>query len=113
MAILFHPAHKKFIKLLRSYADRDTIINITEQDQERYLGLFHRTNISLERHKAVYKLVLEILNRNTPVEEGYPFTHEMVDKIEQMLIRAERRKPCNTFRGVVIMPLLRHIIRRM
>lgn len=113
MAILFHPAHRKFIRLLRSYADRGTIINITDQDKERYLELFHRTSIALERHKAVYKLVLEILNRNTPSEKGYPFTQEMVDNIEQMLIRAERRKPCNTFRGVVIMPLLQHIIRSM
>lgn len=113
MAILFHPAHRKFIKILHSYADRGTIIYITDQDQKRYSELFHRTSIALERHKAVYKLILEILNRNTPVEEGYPFTHEMVDSIEQMLIRAERRKPCNTFREVVIVPLLRHIIRRI
>ena len=25
MAVLFHPAHRKFIKLLRSYADRGVI----------------------------------------------------------------------------------------
>lgn len=113
MAILLHPAHRKFIKLLRSYADRGIIINVTDQDQKRYLELFHRTSVALERHKTIYKLILEILNRNTPVEEGYIFTQEMVDNIELMLIRAECRKPCNTFRGGVIMPLLRHIIRRM
>lgn len=30
MAILFHPTHRKFIKLLRTYADKGTIINITD-----------------------------------------------------------------------------------
>ena len=113
MAILFHPTHRKFIKLLRSYADRGTIINITDQDQERFSDLLSRSGNALKRHKAAYKLVIEILNRSTPVEKGYPFTQEMVDKIEQMLICAERRKPCNTFRGVVIMPLLRYLIRRL
>lgn len=63
-------------------------------------------------HKSIYKIALEILNRNTPAEEGYPFTHEMVDTIEEQLASAERRKPCNTFRGVIIMPLLQILIKK-
>lgn len=97
MAILFHPTHRKFIKLLRTYADKGTIINITDFDKKRIHELFIRTNNALERHKSIYKIALEILNRNTPAEEGYPFTHEMVDTIEEQLASAERRKSCNTF----------------
>lgn len=112
MAILFHPAHKKFIKLLRSHADKGTIINITEYDKERLSILLHRTDNALERHKSIYKLVLEILNRNTPPEEGYPFTHEMVDTIEMAFVKAERSKPCNTFLGATIVPLLQNLLKR-
>lgn len=112
MSILFHSAHRKFIKLLRTHADRGTIINITDFDKKRIHELFIRTNNALERHKSIYKTLLVVLNRNTPAEEGYPFTHEMVDTIEEQLVSTERRKPCNTFRGVVIMPLLQFLIKK-
>lgn len=112
MAILFHPTHRKFIKLLRTYADRGTIINITDIDKERLTELFHRTNDSLARHKSIYKVTLEIFKRNTSAEEGYAFTHEMVDTIEKNFVQAERRKPCYTFQGVIILPLLRFLIKR-
>lgn len=113
MAILFHPTHRKFIKLLRLYADRGTIVNITNLDQEKFSDLLHRTNNSLRRHKAIYKLLLEILSRNTPPEEGHPFTHEMVDTIERSLAHAERSKPCATFRGAAIKPFLQFLLRRL
>lgn len=112
MAILFHPTHRKFIKLLRSYADREIIINITDYDRERYSELLKRTNNPLERHKIIYLLILEILNRPTSPDEGCLFTHEVVNYIEQSFVRAERRKPCVTFQMVVIMPLLQSLIRK-
>lgn len=112
MAILFHPTHRKFIQLLRTHADRGTIIKYTDLDKKRVRELFFRTNNALERHKSIYKIALEILNRNTPVEEGCALTHDMVDIIEKHLVQAERRKPCNTFQGVVIMPLLQILIKK-
>lgn len=112
MAILFHSTYRKFIKLLRTYADKGTIINITDFDKERLTELFYRTNDALERHKSIYKIALEILNRNTPAEERYPFIHEMVDTIEEQLASTERRKPCNTFQGVVFMSLLKRFIKK-
>lgn len=109
MALLIHPAHRKFIKILRSYADRNTIINITDQDKERLSDLIRRTDNALERHKSVYKLILEILNRNTPPEEGYPFTHDMVDIIERTIAKGEFRQPYKTFLGAVIIPFLQFL----
>lgn len=113
MAILFHPAHRKFIKLLRMYADRGTCIKVTDLDKERINELFLRTSKAYERHMSLYKVALEILNRNTSAEEGYAFTQEMVDAIEKNLVQAERRKPCSTFQGVVIMPLLQFLIKKI
>lgn len=113
MALLIHPAHRKFIKLLRSYADRNTIINITDQDKERLSDLIRRTDNALERHKSVYKLIFEILNRNIPPEEGYPFTHNMVDKIEQTLSRGEFRQPYITFIGAVVIPVLTFLLKKL
>lgn len=113
MPFLFHPAHRKFIKTLRSYADRGVIISITAQDKERYYEIFHRTDTAIERHKVAYKILLEILNRDTPKEEGSPLTHKMVDSIEEFISHLERRNPCQTFSGVIIMPLLRYFIRRL
>lgn len=113
MVVLFHPAHRKFIKLLRLYADRVTYINVTDLDKERIKELFLRTSKAYERHMSLYRLALEILNRNTSAEEGYAFTHEMVDAIEKTLVQAERRKTCSTFQGIFIMPLLQFLIKKM
>lgn len=113
MAVLFHPAHRKFIKLLRSYADRGVIINITDRDKEYIFNLFHRTNKALDRQKAIYKRLLVILSRNIPLEEGEPFTHEMVDIIENTFAHMERRRPCNTFRAVAVLPLLQFLLRKL
>lgn len=112
MAILFYLAHKKFVKILRSYADRGTIINITEHDRERLSLLLHRTDNALERHKCIYRVAFEILNRNSPSKEGYTFTHEMVDTIEIAFVKAERSKPCDTFREIAIVPLLKILLKR-
>lgn len=113
MALLFHPSHRKFIRLLRSYADRGTYFCITDLDREKLVEIFHRTNDAVERHKSIYMLLLKILNRHTSPEEGYLFTHKNVDDIEQTFARLERRRPCITFRGVIIIPLLRFLLRRL
>lgn len=113
MAVLFHPTHRKYIKLLRSYADRGAIINITDRDKEHIFNLFYQTNKAIERHKAIYKRLLVILNRNTPLEEGEPFTHEMVDIIENTFAHMEHRRPCNTFLAVAVLPLLQFLLRKL
>lgn len=113
MALLIHPAHRKFIKLLRSYADRDTIINITDQDKDRLSDLIRRTDNALERHKSAYKLILEILNRNTPSEEGFPFTHHIVDIIERTLAKCEFRQPYTTILGAVVIPFLQFLNKKL
>lgn len=113
MALLFHPSHRKFIKLLRSYADRGTYFCITDLDREKLVEIFHRTNDAVERHKSIYMLLLKILNRHTSPEEGHLFTHEIVDNIEKFFARIERKRPCFTFREVVIGSFLRFLLRRL
>lgn len=106
MVLLLHPTHRKFIRLLRSYADRGATFNITDLDRERFGELFNRTSNAIERHKSIYKLIIEILNRNTSSEDDVLFTQEFVDFIEQHFARAERRKPCNTLCGIAIHALV-------
>lgn len=105
-SFLFHPTHRKFIRLLRLHADQGTIVNITDKDKKRLSEVFRRTNIAIERHRAIYKLVLEILNRNTSPEDGVPLTHGDVDTVEKQFAQAEHKSPCNTFKGVLIRPIL-------
>lgn len=113
MKILLHPTHRKFIKLLRSYVKRCTIITITDQDFERFMQVIHRTNISMERHRASYKIMLEILNRKPSPENGYLLSNEFVDKIEEFLAEAERRKLCNTIKIIILKPIIRFMKRRL
>lgn len=113
MPILFHPAHRKFIKLLRSYADKGVNYNVTENDKLRYNQIFERSTKAKDRHQSIYKLVLEILNRETPLGEGSPFDHSVVDEIEKSFAKVERKKPLDTFKGAVILPIILFFIKKL
>ena len=99
MPILFHPTHRKFIKLLRSYADKGVNYNVTENDKLRYNQIFERSTKAKDRHQSIYKLILEIINRETPLGEGHPFDHAIVDQIEKFFADVERKNPWATFKG--------------
>lgn len=111
MSFLFHPAHRKFIKLLRSYADKGVKYIITEDDKRRYEQIFERSTQAKDRHQSIYKLVLEIINRETPLDEGSPFNHSVVDQIEKSFAKVERKNPWNTFKGAVILPFILFLLK--
>lgn len=112
MSILFHPAHRKFIKLLRFYADKGVNYIFTEDDEHRYKQIFERSTKAKDRHQSIYKLVLEVINRKTPLDEGRPFNHAVVDQIEKSFAKAERKKPWNTFKGVFIIPIILFLLKK-
>lgn len=113
MSILFHPTHRKFIKLLRSYADRGVNVDITKDDYSRYKQIFERSNIAVERHRAIYRLMIEILNRQTSLDKGRSFNHKLVDIIENSLAIAERKSPWNTFKGAFLKPVVLFLLKRL
>lgn len=113
MSILFHPAHRKFIKLLRSYADKGVNYIITEDDKRRFEQIFEHSTKAKYRQQAIYKLVLEIINRETPLADGIPFDHSIVDQIEKYFANAERKNPWDTIKGAFILPLIHFLIKKL
>ena len=60
--ILFHPTHRKFIKLLRKRVEVEPIY-LTNEDIEAFRALVRRTNIAMERHKGLYRIFLTAMYR--------------------------------------------------
>lgn len=113
MSILFHPAHRKFIKLLRSFADKGVNYNFTEDDERRYKQIFERSTDARDRHRSIYKLALEIIRRETPPDEGRPFDHSLVDQVESFFAKAERKNLWNTFKGAFIIPFILFLLKKL
>lgn len=113
MSFLFHPAHRKFIKLLRSYADKGVNYIITEDDKRRYEKIFERSTKAKDRHQSIYKFALDIINRETPIDKASPFDHSVVDQIEVLFANVERKNPWKTFKGAFILPIILFLMKKL
>ena len=109
--ILFHPTHRKFIKLLRKRVEVEPIY-LTNDDKETFRALVRRTNIAMERHKGLYRIFLTAMRRpNSSVYPDIIIDSAVVDYIERVLCEAERKSPRKLFMAIVVAPIARKILR--
>lgn len=109
--ILFHPTHRKFIKLLRKRVEVEPIY-LTNEDIEAFRALARRTNIAMERHKGLYRIFLTAMRRpNSSVSPDIIIDSAFVDYIERVLCEAERKSPRKLILAIVVAPIARKILR--
>ena len=109
--ILFHPTHRKFVKLLRKRVDVEPIY-LTNEDIEAFRALVRRTNIAMERHKGLYRIFLTAMRRpNSSISPDIIIESADVDYIERVLCEVERKNPRMLFKAIVLAPIARTILR--
>lgn len=109
--ILFHPTHRKFIKLLRKRVEVEPIY-LTNEDKEAFRALVRRTNIAMERHKGLYRIFLTAMRRpNSSISPDIIIDSAYVDYIERALCEVERKNPRMLFKAMVLAPIERKILR--
>lgn len=109
--ILFHPTHRKFIKLLRKRVEVEPIY-LTNEDIEAFRALVRRTNIAMERHKGLYRIFLTAMRRpNSSISPDIIIDSANVDYIERALCEVERKNPRMLFKAMVLAPIARKILR--
>lgn len=111
--ILFHPTHRKFIKLLRKRVEVEPIY-LTNEDIEAFRALVRRTNIAMERHKGLYRIFLTAMRRpNSSISPDIIIDSAYVDYIERALCEVERKSPRMLFKSMVLAPIARKILRML
>lgn len=109
--ILFHPTHRKFIKLLRKRVEVEPIY-LTNEDIEAFRALVRRTNIAMERHKGLYRIFLTAMRRpNSSISPDIIIDSANVDYIERALCEVERKNPRMLLKAMVLAPIARKILR--
>lgn len=110
--LLIHPVHRRYIKLLRKQVEKGYPILLTQNDIDGLKDLFHKTKQKGERHRILYRLTLNAINR--PEEE----TRKMgisgmlgvkeIGFIEKTLAKAERRGLYASIMGSIIWHCRKH-----
>ena len=104
--ILIYPVHRRYINLLKSLVSKNTPILITRSDCEKIYKLISRTSKAGERHRGLYRLTFQIINRPLleTKEMGVVSSigYDEIGKIEQILAKVERRCLWNTLLGTLI-----------
>lgn len=103
---LIYPVHRKFIRLLRDYVDKNSSLLLTESDIEGFKNLFSRTTKNDKRHRGLYKLTLQAMNRQTSGIKkaetigviGYP----EIRIIEKKLAKVERKSIFQTLLATLL-----------
>ena len=111
--LLFHPTHRKFIRLLRERVNNGCPIILTQADLDEYDRISQGTVTMLQRHQSIYRIVLSAANR--PVEEIDKkekirlIGERQIDTIEYCFSKAERKH----LGAAIVAPILDSIVRRL
>ena len=109
--ILFHPTHRKFIKLLRKRVKVEPIY-LTNEDIEAFRALVRRTNIAMERHKGLYRIFLTAMRRpNSSISPDIIIDSAYVDYVERVLCEVERKSPRMLLKAIVVAPIARKVLK--
>jgi len=110
--LLIHPVHRRYIKLLRNQVKMGSPILLTQSDIDGFKDLCQSTKQKGKRHRGLYKLTLEAINR--PEEKtrkigvsGFIGKKE-IEVIEKTLATLERRGLYATIMGSIIWYCRKH-----
>lgn len=104
--LLIHPVHRRYIKILRNQVEKGTPVLLTQSDLDGFNELFRSTKQKGKRHRRLYKLTLNAMNR--PKEESQKvgisgvLGNEEINYIEKALAKAERRGVYATIMGTIL-----------
>ncbi len=114
MKLLLHPAHRRFIKILRDKIKTDGYFILTNHDVESFLKITRQTKVAYTRHKAIYRIILRAINRPLPNnmnDTDRIINSNSVDYIESIFCKIERKQPFITLRNVILHPLILYVIK--
>ncbi len=109
--ILIHPTHRKIVALLKEHIASGKHLEIIQQDIDDFHQLLHRTQIAMERHKGIFRILLRIMNRS---QTGAGYVENdliVVSQIEKAFARAERKRLDVTIRNAILSPIISKLIR--
>lgn len=108
---LLHPTHRKFIRILREYIEQEKPIIITQNDIVAFQALMHRTKIALERHKGIYRLLLQAMQRTVVSNGDVVLDSSQIDFIESIFCKVEWGNIFVTIRNIILRPILHKMIK--
>lgn len=113
MIILLHPTHRKIVRLLRERVNSGPPVIFIENDKKEFIDLMQRTQIALNRHKGIYRIILRAMNRSTvDCEDKIIYGGaDFVDLVERTLCKVEWANPFITVRNIILLPILVKIIK--
>lgn len=110
--ILLHPTHRKIVKLLCSHINAGNHIVIAQSDLCEFNQLMNRTNIAVERHKGIYRILLNVIRRsNADMDGNVGDDLKILLEIERAFAKAERKRLHITLRNIIVLPTIRKILR--
>lgn len=104
--ILLHPTHRKFIRILREHIEQGKLIIVTQNDIVAFRALIQRSEIALERHKGIYRLLLQAMQRTVAHNDDIILNNLHINYIENILCKVERRRIFVTIRNIIVRPIL-------
>jgi len=104
--ILLHPTHRKFIRLLRGQVEQGKPIIVTNSDISNFKELMRRTKIALERHKGIYRILLQAMRRTVTHKGDIILDSSHIDYIESVFCKAEWGNIFVTIRNIILRPIL-------
>ena len=108
--LLLHPTHRKFIRILREHIEQGKTIIITQNDIVAFRALMHRTKIALERHKGIYRLLLQAMQRTVVNNGDFVLNSSRINFIESIFCKVERKNIFVTIRNIIVLPILHKMI---
>ena len=104
--LLLHPTHRKLIRLLREHLKQEGQIIITKDDIKAFHNLLSRTKIALERHKGIYILFLQEMQRTEAHDGDAILNSSHIDYIEHVFCKVEWGNIFVTIRNIIVRPIL-------
>lgn len=109
--ILIHPTHRKIVALLKEYVASGEHLEVTKEDIDDFHQLIHRTQIAIERHKGIYRILLRIVNRSKDRPGFLENDLMIINQIERGFARAERKRLDITIRNAILMPIISKLLK--
>ena len=115
--LLLHPTHRKFIRLLRDRVNSGYPIIITQSDNDAIKHMCEGAMTMIKRHQGIYRIVLTAVYR--PIEEIvkdekiYYIGYKSINIAEKCFFKAEWRHLGTTLGSGYLVPILRHIIKKL
>jgi len=109
--ILIYPTHRKIVALLKEHVASGKHLEVIKEDIDDFHQLIHRTQIAMERHKGIYRILLRIVNRSKDRPGVLENDLMIIKQIERAFARAERKRLDITIKNALLRPILSKLLK--